>query len=152
MLFIALLFAFCLCLPPQCEDFPWLYQFPFQLTTHGADEVRSAVYRKKGTAHSGWMDGLTVQQEASSDTNTSTNFFFPLRVKGGSQTEERWNMDTAEKHYPASAPGEATGWTYKNLGFKPRKKQEILLFSETLRRPSQLSVQTVLCQVAGVRN
>ena len=63
------------CLPPQCEDFPWLYQFPFQLTTHDADEVRSVVHRKKGTAHSGWMDGLTVQQEAKSNTNTSTNFF-----------------------------------------------------------------------------
>ena len=78
MLFITLHFAFCLCLPPQCEDFPWLYQFPFQLTTHDADEVRSVVYRKKGIAHSGWLDGLTVQQEASSNTNTSTNSFYPL--------------------------------------------------------------------------
>jgi len=48
------------------------------LTTHDADEVRSVVYRKKGIAHSGWMDGLTVQQEASSNTNTSTSSFFLL--------------------------------------------------------------------------
>jgi hypothetical protein len=108
MLFITLLFAFCLCLPPQCEAFPWLYQFPFQLTTHDADEVRSVVYRKKGTAHSGWMDGLTVRQEANSHTNTSTSFFSPSSSERQFADRRALNLDTAEKCYPTSAPGQTS--------------------------------------------
>jgi hypothetical protein len=44
----------------------------------------------------------------------------------------------------------ATGWTNKNLGFEPRKKQEIFLFSEISRRPLQLSIQKVLCKAVGL--
>jgi hypothetical protein len=42
------------------------------------------------------------------------------------------------------------GWTNKNLGFEPRKKQVIFLFSETSRRPLQLSIKKVMRKVAGL--
>lgn len=84
-------------------------------------------------------------------TLTPPPTFFPLRVKGSSQTEERSNMDTAEKCYPTSAPGETSKvcWLGYGLGFEPRTNQVTFLFSET-SRPLQLSIQKVLCKVAGL--